>query len=43
MEGAMTAALNATEAALLGLLHERPMTGWDLVVTRGSESATSGR
>jgi DNA-binding PadR family transcriptional regulator len=33
MEGAMTAALNATEAALLGLLHERPMTGWDLVVT----------
>lgn len=23
--------LNATSASLLGLLHERPMTGWDLV------------
>jgi DNA-binding PadR family transcriptional regulator len=28
----MPAALNATAAALLGLLHEGPMTGWDLMV-----------
>jgi DNA-binding PadR family transcriptional regulator len=28
-----TRELNATAAALLGLLHEGPMTGWDLVVT----------
>jgi DNA-binding PadR family transcriptional regulator len=27
----MAVALNATAAALLGLLHERPMTGWDLL------------
>lgn len=27
----MPVALNATAAALLGLLHEGPMTGWDLV------------
>jgi DNA-binding PadR family transcriptional regulator len=27
----MPVALNATSAALLGLLHEGPMTGWDLV------------
>jgi DNA-binding PadR family transcriptional regulator len=26
-------ALNATAASLLGFLHERPMTGWDLVST----------
>jgi DNA-binding PadR family transcriptional regulator len=26
-------ALNATAASLLGFLHERPMTGWDLVAT----------
>ncbi len=25
--------LNATAASLLGFLHDRPMTGWDLVVT----------
>ncbi len=25
--------LNATAASLLGFLHERPMTGWDLVAT----------
>jgi DNA-binding PadR family transcriptional regulator len=25
--------LNATAAALLGLLHQEPMTGWDLVAT----------
>ena len=28
--------LNATAASLLGFLHERPMTGWDLVATAQS-------
>jgi len=29
----MTTPLNATAASLLGFLHERPMTGWELVET----------
>ena len=29
----MVRELNATAAALLGLLHRGPMTGWDLVTT----------
>lgn len=29
----MARALNATAASLLGFLHERPMSGWDLVET----------
>jgi DNA-binding PadR family transcriptional regulator len=33
MDGHSQAKLNATAASLLGFLHERPMTGWELVAT----------
>ena len=33
MEQARGRTLNATAASLLGFLHQRPMTGWDLVAT----------